>query len=475
VSGAALDLLLSLRLEDGRRWGEAAEPWQRSDAEALLDETGPRLHYQTRPRGGSKTTDASACSACALVAQLPPRSRSYAAAADAGQAALLLDALGGFVARTDGLAGALRVDASKVTSTRSGATLEVLAADEASSWGLRPHLLVVDEFAAWPTTRGPRRFWTSLFSALPKVPGSRLLILTTAGEPSHPAYKLLERARASGAWRVSEVPGPTPWLDPADLDEQRAELPAWEFERLHLNRWVESDDRLSNVADLAACVTLDGPRERAPGRRYALGLDVGLRHDRTALVVCSVEQGRSGVALDRLAVWQGSRARPVSLDTVEAAIVEAWSSYGRPPLVADPWQSAQLCQRLRARGVRVVEFTFSASSVSRLALRLHGLIREHALALPDDPELIDELASVRLRETSPGSYRLDHEHGAHDDRAIALALAADHLLARPGPSGPWTSHVPRGAWIDRAGLLPGTSLYAPGGALRVDDRRVRAA
>ena len=440
MASRALDLLLSLRLDDGRRWGDAAQPWQRADAEAVLAEEGPRSHYLTRPRGGSKTTDLGAVSTVALVEQLPPRSRSYAAAADRDQAALLLDAIAGFVARTDGLAGALRVEAWKVTSLRTGATLEVLAADEASSWGLRPHLLVGDEFARWKTTPGSRGFWRALFSALPKTPGSRLVILTTAGEPSHPAHKLLERAKASPErWRVSEVPGPCPWLNEDDLAEQAAELPEWEYRRLHLNQWVESADRLTNVADLAACVVLDGPREWAAGRSYALGLDVGLKSDRTVLAVCSAEA--QTVALDRLFVWQGSRAQPVSLDAVEATIVEAWTQYGRPPLVADPWQSAQLCQRLRARGVRVVEFAFTGPSVSRLALRLHGAIRDHALLLPDDPELIDELANVRLRETSPGVYRLDHDHGRHDDRAIALSLSIDHLLARP-PGGPVTAHSP---------------------------------
>jgi hypothetical protein len=68
--------------------------------------------------------------------------------------------------------------------------------------------------------------------------------------------------------------------------------------------------------------------------------------------------------------------------------------------------------------------------VSRLALRLHQLIADRALQLPDDAELLDELTHVRLRESSPGVYRLDHDSGRHDDRAIALGLAAAHLLDR---------------------------------------------
>ena len=56
----------------------------------------------------------------------------------------------------------------------------------------------------------------------------------------------------------------------------------------------------------------------------------------------------------------------------------------------------------------------------------YNLIRSHRLALPRDDDLIDELMNVRLRETSPGVYRMDHDPGRHDDRAIALALAAIH-------------------------------------------------
>jgi hypothetical protein len=92
-----------------------------------------------------------------------------------------------------------------------------------------------------------------------------------------------------------------------------------------------------------------------------------------------------------------------------------------------------MAQRLRERGVFVDEFTFSQQSVGRLALTLHNLIKEHALAIPDDPELIDELSNVRLRETAPGVYRMDHDPDKHDDRAVCLALAGQWLLQLPAP------------------------------------------
>jgi phage FluMu gp28-like protein len=72
--------------------------------------------------------------------------------------------------------------------------------------------------------------------------------------------------------------------------------------------------------------------------------------------------------------------------------------------------------------------------VGHLASTLHLLLRDRGLALPDDPELLDELANVRLRETAPGVLRMDHDPDKHDDRAITLAMAA-HDLLNNAPTG----------------------------------------
>jgi hypothetical protein len=59
------------------------------------------------------------------------------------------------------------------------------------------------------------------------------------------------------------------------------------------------------------------------------------------------------------------------------------------------------------------------------------LLRDRRLSLFDDTELLDELGNVRLRETSPGVLRMDHDPDRHDDRAIALSLAALALVENP--------------------------------------------
>jgi phage terminase large subunit-like protein len=441
---AALDLLASLVLDIGRRWGEVAVAQQWTDARAVLDPTSATpFHFQTRARGFSKTDDLAGCAIAAMLEQLGPASRLFALAADRDQGRLLIESIAGLRARTPELAGALKVDTYRVTATRTGSTLEVVAADAPSAYGLRPAFLVVDELAQWASTPAPRQLWEATTTAMAKVPGARMVVLTSAGDPAHWSYGVLQHAYADPLWRVHEVPGPPPWADPERLAEQRRRLPESSYLRLFENRWTAAEDRLANMDDIAACVTLDGPLDPDPAHHYVIALDVGLKHDRTAVAVCHSEPIRQQwhgqdredigrrVVLDRLHVWSGSRLRPVKLDEVERWIETAARHYNRAPVVADPYQATGLVQRLQSRGVVAEEFTFSSASVGKLASTLHILLRNRALALPDDPELIDELQNVRLRETSPGVIRMDHDPGRHDDRAIALAMAAHKLLERP--------------------------------------------
>ena len=122
----ALALLNALVLEDGRRWGDAAQRWQRDDADAILNESSPTPYsFLTRGRGGAKTSDLAGIATSCLLTQAPPGGRLYAAAADRDQARLFSDSIAGFVARTPELRGALEVAAYRVTARN--AALEILA------------------------------------------------------------------------------------------------------------------------------------------------------------------------------------------------------------------------------------------------------------------------------------------------------------------------------------------------------------
>ena len=433
----ARDMLASLVLEDGHRWGEVATPDQWADASAVLDERSPvRRHWIGRSRGYSKTTDVGALTLAAMLTQLPDSARAYAAAGDRDQARLLVDAMGGLVARTPELGGAVKVDTYQATVNRTGTMLEALAADGSTAWGILPAWLVVDELCQWKDTANARQFLDAILTALPKVPGSRAAIITTSGDPASWSRRIYDTALAEpDLWRVSEVHGPPPWMPTRLVDAERRRLPASVFARLFENRWTAPEDRLTSIDDLRACVVLDGALAPQDGLRYVIAVDLGLKKDRTAAVVAHAEPviGDGGVTgtrviLDRLEVWAGKRLRPVRLEDVEGWVEQAARGYNKALAIFDPWQSIGMAQRLRSRGLRVEEFNFTQQSVGRLASALHLSIRDHMLALPDDAELLDELANVRLRETSPGTMRMDHDPDKHDDRAVALGMATHWLL-----------------------------------------------
>jgi len=446
----SLDLLHGLVLHDGSRWGATADPWRTADAASILDPAlgQPLQHFLTRPRGGWKTTDLAAVMLAWLVTTAPPLARGYWAAGDEDQAALGLDAVRGLVQRTPALRPLVRLEAGRVVAVRSEAAVRVLPADGPTAHGLSPSYVVVDELAQWPGTRGHRGLWEALVSSLPKVPGARLVVLTTAGDPAHWSHKVLESARSSPHWRVSEMPGPLPWRTEVDLAAQREALAGrpGAFERLHLNLWTAAEDRLVSPDDLAAAATLDGPLAARPGVRYVAGVDLGARNDASVVAVAHQETTRvarpgeapalasARVVVDHLRRWAPRPSSPVPLDDVEAFLVEAARVYPGLRVRLDPWQALGMAQRLRARGIPTEEFTYSSASVGRLAQTLFRLLRDRQIDLPRDPELLDELEHVRLVERS-GLPRMDHDAGRHDDQAQALALAATALLERAAPAG----------------------------------------
>jgi phage terminase large subunit-like protein len=438
------DVLAMLRLEDSRMWGEAARPEQWHDATAVLDATSTTpYHFLTRARGWSKTTDLAAIMIAVMLTQLPVGSRAYAVAADRGQGALLLAAISGFVARTPLLRDAFRVDTYKVTALASGVTVAVLAADASGTWGLLPHFIIVDELAQWPDTLRAREVWEALSTALTKTPGARLVALTSAGDPAHWSYPILQHAYADPLWHVHEIPGPPPWIDPDRLAEQRRRLPQPAYARLYDNEWTASTDRLTNLDDLHACVTLAGSLAPDSHTEYVVGVDLGVKRDTAVMAICHSEdiyndsnddeQYRCGarLILDRIEAWIPTSDQPVELAIVEEAIRAASYTFNDARVVIDPWQAMGMVQRFRREHMVVEEFSFSTGSVGHLALTLHQLLRNHAIALPNDPALLDELANLHLHETGPGTYRIDHDPRRHDDRAIALALAAHGLLNAP--------------------------------------------
>lgn len=168
-------------------------------------------------------------------------------------------------------------------------------------------------------------------------------------------------------------------------------------------------------------------------------LDIGTRRDFTALAVAHAESGPAGriVVVDRVLCWRPSSpssGNRVDLDEVESAVVRLSKTYNGAPVLFDRMQAEQLVGHLTRERVRTREYVFSTAGTNRLARSLYTHLRDRALRLPDDPELISELSSTRLVETGPGTVKLQNPPGTHDDLAVVVGMATS-LVDRPSATG----------------------------------------
>lgn len=431
-----LDLLDGLVLDTGDRWGSIAKPFQRADVTAILNRSdgAPRRHWLLRGRGMSKTTDIAALALVLLLTEAPPKSHSYVYAVDGDQAQLTMDAIDAIVANTPGLAGAVQVGARSITVRASGATLTIETSDGASSLGTKPWLTICDELAAWPNTANHRRLWASIVGALPKVPGSRLVVISTAGSPAGLGAQTWKKGLKSRFWNTSRNPGPSPWWTEDDIESTRDDLLPSEWMRYVECEWAEGEDTLTTAEDVAAC-TRGGDAVLPPhrGRQYVAALDIGSRRDLTALAIGHIEQREAGrtVVIDRVLSWKPAKNRHVDLADVEASTLRLCREYRVSRLRFDRMQAEQMTQNLARKGVRCDEFIFSTASTNRLARVLGTALRDRAIDLPDDPELQSQLATVRIVETGPGTVKMQNPTGTHDDLAVAVAMVAADLLSQP--------------------------------------------
>jgi hypothetical protein len=412
-------------LEDGRPFGAVMEPWQEEDF-AALDDPQHRHAYWERPRGHSKTGDLGTEAVTELVLG-PPGSHLYCAAADADQAGLLKADVVGKFERNAALAPLVKTTRTEIIVKATGSRLTVLPADAPSAYGLRPDWIACDELAEWRS----RALWDSLWTATGKRSRCRMLVISTAGwDRTSIAWEVRSLAEAEADWSFSSRGQCASWISAAWLAQQQRSLPPHVFARLHLNQWVEGVGAFLTAAEVDGIFTATLPRLTG---RPVLGLDLGVMKDRSVLTLVRADPGTRLVVVEGMETWTPRPGAKVDLQEVEGTVADLADRL-RARVILDPWQGILMAQRLRARGVDVVEHAFTGDSRRKLFSLLLDLIRTGRLRCRPHEELRRELLGLEVQETVSG-WRVDHRPGRHDDHVVAVALAASAALetaAAPG-------------------------------------------
>jgi hypothetical protein len=192
---------------------------------------------------------------------------------------------------------------------------------------------------------------------------------------------------------------------------------------LHENKWVDGVGAFLTGAEVDAIFAGDLPQGPGPG---AIGLDLGLSKDRSVLSV--VRRDPSGlVVVEGLTTWAGQHGEKVDLTAVEDEVAALAAKIGAP-IVLDPWQAVLMAQRLRARGLPVIEYAFTGDGRRKLFGSMLDLIRNGRLRSRPHDDLRRELLGLEVTQTASG-WRVDHRTGRHDDHVVAVALAARRVAA----------------------------------------------
>jgi len=426
-----------LRLRDGRSLVEALErdPWQRCILE-ILDAPETRLAYIDGTRGIGKTTLCAAVAVERLV--LRPDHDVFVLANDRDQAAILAREATGFVQRDAALSRVCRPMAREIRNAANGSLLQVLASDATSNFGfgVRPFTAIFDEF--WGQAN--RDLWDALWTAVPKTHGAQVVVLTNAGpDRNGVAWDVRELCRESTDpalrfWSSAEHGVVPSWIPAAEVERQRRTLPPSVFARLWKGEWGHGGGDFLTREDVETCIE---ERLDAHGltfdedRRHYIGVDLGLKHDRSVVVVAHKE--RETAVVDHVRTWFGTPERPVSLEDVAAHLTMLARKIPRLRRgFLDPWQGAMLLERMKRSGMRSLEeFTFTPANVQKLSQALWQAFRASTIRIPAHAQLVDELVTARIVERRYG-WRVDHQAGGFSDHLMALGLALVAALPDSG-------------------------------------------
>jgi hypothetical protein len=403
----------------------AIDPALKRAAGLPVDSVPHNRAWWERPRGHSKTSDAAVCALWCLFASRR-RMSGVICAVDADQARLIVDSVRRLVGMNSWLNELIDVQRGRVVNRHTESELAVIPSDEASSFGLLPDLVILDEVAMHPS----RGMFDSLISSAAKRSSCVVLVATNAGWIDSWAFEVRQLIADDPGWHLSALPGPIgSWITPAALAEQKRLLPPETFQRLWLNAWSSGSGTALAQGDIDASLNLP---YAAPCRVSGItcvvaGLDLSLRKDHSALVTLGTATSEGRLKLLDVAGWApADHGGTIDFDVIRQYVLEVNQRLQIDMVVYDPWNAAYMSQMLQDSGIRTMPWQFSTHNLDVMATSLLNNFMNRRIDLYPDPQLLRDLGRLSIQERVAG-HRLvvprGGADGSHCDRAVALAVA----------------------------------------------------
>lgn len=434
-----------------RQWFQAVAPAMLAFAGGEKPPVG--RFWSERTKGGSKDSDI-ACVLLWLLAFTKRKFDSQVGAADRDQAAELKKAAVDVLRLNPWLNDRVYDQAWTLHCDATESTCTIIAADVAGSHGARPDIVVLNELSH--ITK--EEFAANLLDNASKKPEGLVIVATNAGFLGTWQHSWREMARESERWDFHSFCEPAPWLDDEEIEEAQRRNSTSRFNRLFWGEWVNQSGDALDQEDIDACTDADlTPTGRQPGWFYVAGVDLGIKHDHSAIVVLGGRYDTQELRLAYAESWKPDpRTGKVDLMLVESTILELNRRYNFATVGIDPYQAALLQQRLERQRVRCQEFTFSGGNLTLMASTMLDVFRSHRIKLYPHKALIRDLGRLTIEEKSYG-YRLEatSDVDGHADLATALAIALPLAVEKSG------CKPPINGVLNLNHPLPGSSYESP--------------
>lgn len=383
-----------------------------------------RRFWVERTKKAGKDSDLATCLMWLLAFPKRPMYLQVGAA-DRDQAAIIRRRMVDLVHYNPWLEEFIDVQRYRVVNRYGNAELDILAADIAGSHGETPDVLVVNELSHVTKFE----FIENLLDNADGVPRGLTIVATNAGFKGTRAELMRRNAENSGRWSVHLWRQPAPWISPEDVEDARKRSTHSRFMRLWYGQWASGKGDALSEEYIDRCFAdnrreLRGPE---PGWTYIGGLDLGVSHDHSGLVVLGVNINERRLRLAWMRAWEpNTRTGKVDLITVEEACYVAYRTFHLSWLGYDPTEARLMAQQLIRRGVPMVEVTFSSGrNLTAMAEAMIQVIEGGLLECYDDEEgrLRRDFGKFNIVERSYG-YKLEavsDEYG-HADVGTALAI-----------------------------------------------------
>jgi phage terminase large subunit-like protein len=309
--------------------------------------------------------------------------------------------------------------------------------------GLDPSFAIVDEIGFQPVES-----WDSLRMGAGKRARSTIIGVGTPGLDRDNALYHLRRAVEEGAhlpgfvlreyaapadcavddrraWRIANPAIRAGFLRETALDTDLGITPEAHFRIFRLGQWVDGTDAWLGANGRAVWEALVSPWDFVEGGRTWLGVDVGLRHDSTAVV--AVQRRPDGRLHAVCRLWVPTADEPVDTTDVMRHIRDLGGRYDLAAVSFDPRFFDVPAKMLADEGYPLVEVPQSMERMTTAVGSLYEVIRGGGLTHDGDEAFAGQVLNAVARFNDRGFVLAKGKSRGRIDAAIALALAVDRV------------------------------------------------